>query len=85
MMLPQGVLGLIGPPQKTEAVTQENPFHTVRIDTYDGMRIEYDRMSPEKIVVGGIILTKGTKPAATPPASASASAPRTKPKAASGH
>jgi hypothetical protein len=77
MMLPQGVQGLIGPPQKTEAVTQENPFHTVQVDYYDGMRIEYDRMSPEKIVVGGIILTKGTKGAAAP----SASAPRPKPKA----
>lgn len=83
MMLPQGVQGLIGPPQKTEAVTQENPFHTVQVDSYDGMRIEYDRMSPEKIVVGGIILTKGTKSAAAP--SASASAPRTKPKAAPPH
>jgi hypothetical protein len=82
-MLPQGVLGLIGPPRKTEAVTQENPFHTVQVDYYDGMRIEYDRMSPEKIVVGGIILTKGTKSAAVP--SASVSAPRTKPKAAPGH
>jgi hypothetical protein len=75
MMLPKGVEGLIGPPQKTEAVTQENPFHTVQVDYYDGMRIEYDRMSPEKIVVGGIILTKGTKSGAAP----SASAPRTKP------
>jgi hypothetical protein len=83
MMLPQGVLGLIGPPQKTEEVTEDNPFHTVRVATYDGMRIEYDRMSPEKIVVGGIILTKGTK---SPPApSASASAPRPKPKAAPAH
>jgi hypothetical protein len=49
----------------------------VQVDDDDGMRIEYDRMSPEKIVVGGIILTKGTKGAAAP----SASAPRPKPKA----
>jgi hypothetical protein len=75
MMLPKGAQGLIGPPQKTETVTQENPFNTVQVDYYDGMRIEYDRVGPEKIVVGGIIITRGSKSLPAP----SASAPRPKP------
>jgi hypothetical protein len=69
MMIPSGVKGLIGPPLKTEPVSSGGPANTVQVDDYDGMRIEYDKLSLERVVVGGIILIKGTK---TPAAATSA-------------
>jgi hypothetical protein len=76
MMIPNGVRGLIGNPQKVEEVKDGGPNHTVEVDYYDGMRIEYDKLPPDRTVVGGIIITKGTKPFASPPA---ASHPRPTP------
>jgi hypothetical protein len=77
MMLPRGVQGLIGQPKKVETVTADNPFHTVEVDYYDGMRIEYDRLTPEKVVVGGIILTKSESASAGPPGSGAHPRPAT--------
>lgn len=76
MMLPRGVQGLIGQPKKVEQVTGDNPSHTVEIDSYDGMRIEYDRLTPEKVVVGGIVLTKSETSSPAPSGSAAPAHPR---------
>jgi hypothetical protein len=68
MMIPSGVHGLIGDPQKVEKVADGGPAHTVEVDTYDGMRIEYDELGPAHLVVGGIVLVKGSKTGAAPSA-----------------
>jgi hypothetical protein len=68
MMIPNGVRGLIGNPQKIEQVTNGGANGTVEVDYYDGLRIEYDHLPPDRTVVGGIIITKATKlPPAAPP------------------
>ena len=68
MMIPTGVESLIGRPQKVEDVTNGGPANTVQIAYYDGLRIEYDKMPTDRIVVGGIVVTKGSgKPLAAPP------------------
>ena len=79
MMLPRGVQGLIGEPKKVETITEDNPFHTVEVATYDGMRIEYDRLTPEKVVVGGIVLTKSDSATPAPSGSAARAHPRPAP------
>ncbi|HVW25246.1 MAG TPA: hypothetical protein VHC69_07720 [Polyangiaceae bacterium] len=68
MMIPKGVESLIGPPQKVEEVTNGGPADTVQIAYYDGLRIEYDKLPPERIVVGGIVVTKGSGKPLSPPA-----------------
>jgi len=83
MMIPSGVKGLLGAPVRTETVTNGGPANTVEIDDYDGMRVEYDKLPPERIVVGGIVITKSAKaPLAAP---SGAPAPHAKPKSARGH
>jgi hypothetical protein len=73
-MIPRGVEGLIGPPQKVEEVKDGGSANTVQIAYYDGLRIEYDKLPPGRVVVGGIVITKGSgNPLAAPSASKSTS------------
>ncbi|HEX4334419.1 MAG TPA: hypothetical protein VH062_00820 [Polyangiaceae bacterium] len=74
MMIPTGVKGLIGPPLKTEQVTNGGPAGTVEIDDYDGLRIEYDKLPPDRTVVGGIDIVKGSQTGAPSYPSAHAAA-----------
>lgn len=79
-MIPSGVEGLLGPPKKVEEVKDGGSANTVQIAYYDGLRVEYDKVPPPpgRVVVGGIVITKGSgKPLAPPPASA---APKSTPK-----
>lgn len=57
----------LGPPLKKETVSEDNPFHTVERDYYDGMTVEYDRYDNGQIVLGALIVEKpegGTAPSA---------------------
>lgn len=55
-MVPAAARELVGAPKNVRAVTGDNPFHTVEIHEYDGFRLEFDRISPESVVLGGVVL-----------------------------
>jgi len=56
-MVPGAVQELLGKPKATRAVEGENPNHTVEVYEYEGATLEFDRISPESVVLGGVILT----------------------------
>lgn len=56
-MFKAAIVELMGPPMKVEQVTDGGENHTVEIDYYDGMRLEYDKLFNGNVVLGGIILT----------------------------
>jgi hypothetical protein len=56
-MLPAAATELLGAPQQVRPVTEENPNHTVEVHEYDGFRLEFDRISAESVVLGGVVLT----------------------------
>jgi hypothetical protein len=60
-MLPAAVQELLGKPKATRPVEGENLHHTVEVFEYDGFRLEFDRISPESVVLGGVILTGPAK------------------------
>ena len=66
-MLQPAARELLGPPSKTEVVADGGENHTVAIDTYDGIRIEYDKLPNGNVVVGGMVIVKSTKPASAKP------------------
>jgi hypothetical protein len=55
-MLKNAVPELIGPPLKVEPVTDPGDAHTIEVDHYRGMRIEYDQLDNGTVVVGGIVI-----------------------------
>jgi hypothetical protein len=56
-MLPAAATELLGAPRQVRPVTEENPNHTVEVHEYDGFRLEFDRISAESVVLGGVVLT----------------------------
>ena len=56
-MLPGAVQELLGKPKASHPVEGENLHHTVEVYEYDGATLEFDRISPESVVLGGVILT----------------------------
>jgi hypothetical protein len=56
-MLPAAATELLGAPKQVRAVTGENDNHTVEVHEYDGFRLEFDRISAESVVLGGVVLT----------------------------
>ncbi len=70
-MIPSGVESLIGRPQKVEDVKDGGSAKTVQIAHYDGLRIEYDKVPPDpgRVVVGGIVVTRGSGKALAAPSS----------------
>jgi hypothetical protein len=62
MMLPTGVDELLGKPTKAEPAKDPGQWGTVEIREYPGMRLEFDRLSTGKVVLGGIVLTKADVP-----------------------
>jgi hypothetical protein len=57
MLLP-AVRELLGPPLKVTPVTDGGEAHTVEVDDYKGMRIEFDRKDNGYIVVGMIDISR---------------------------
>jgi hypothetical protein len=58
-MLEAGVQEFLGKPKavrKVEKPDAENPNLTVEVHEYDGFTLEYDRLGPERVVLGGVIL-----------------------------
>jgi hypothetical protein len=60
-MVPRAVQELLGKPRATRPVEGDNPHHTVEIYEYDGVTLQFDRISPESVVLGGAILTAPAK------------------------
>jgi hypothetical protein len=59
MMVPDAVIEDIGKPKRTEEVTGDNPYDTVRRDTYDGMILEYDKNRANgRLMLGAIRIVK---------------------------
>lgn len=77
-MLMTGVQELLGKPKAVHQVKDPNPYKTIEIHDYDGFSLEYDRPDPDRVVLGGIILT-------APRAGAAASATKASSKAKPSH
>jgi hypothetical protein len=60
-MLQPAARELLGPPLRTEVVQDGGENHTMAIDVYDGLRVEYDRLPKGSIGVGGMVIVKSTK------------------------
>ncbi|HEX7670108.1 MAG TPA: hypothetical protein VF395_11015 [Polyangiaceae bacterium] len=60
-MLQPAARELLGAPIKTEVVQDGGENHTMAIDIYDGLRVEYDRLPKGSIGVGGMVIVKSTK------------------------
>ena len=50
----------LGPALRQEKVTGDNPNHTEERQYYDGMTVEYDRYDNGNMVLGGVIIEKGS-------------------------
>jgi hypothetical protein len=59
MMLQPAVPELYGVPLKVEQVKDGGSANTVEIHTYNGMRLDFDRMPNGTVVVGAIHIVKG--------------------------
>lgn len=59
MMLQTAVRELYGAPLKVDPIKDGGPAGTVEIYTYNGMRIEFDRLANGNVVVGAIHILKG--------------------------
>jgi hypothetical protein len=55
-MLDRGVREMIGAPRAVRSVQGDNPNHTVEEHDYDGFTLQFDRISPESVVLGGVIM-----------------------------
>jgi hypothetical protein len=75
-MLMSGVQELLGKPKAVHQVKDPNPYNTIEVHDYDGFSLEYDRPDPDRVVLGGIILTA---PHAGAPASATKARSKAKP------
>jgi hypothetical protein len=56
-MLVAGAQESLGKPKAVRKVEGENAFSTIEVHEYDGFLLEYDRLGPERVVLGGVILT----------------------------
>jgi hypothetical protein len=65
-MVPNAARELAGAPKSVRPITGDNPFHTVEVYEYDGYRLEFDRVSPDSVVLGGVVLLAPGSPAALP-------------------
>lgn len=53
-MLPWAVHQYLGQPLSVTKVTADNPNHTVSVEHYTGMDLEFDELGPERVVLGGV-------------------------------
>lgn len=57
-MYPQAVIKELGPPKEVEKVEEANPFDTIEVHHYDGMRLEYDKLPNGNVVLGGVVIRR---------------------------
>jgi hypothetical protein len=55
-MLETAVKESFGAPQRSEAPPEPGPWNTVERATYDGMTLEFDRLGPDRVVLGGVVI-----------------------------
>ncbi len=55
-MLPAGARELLGAPKATRTISEANPNNTVEVYEYDGFSLEFDRTTPQTVVLGGVVL-----------------------------
>lgn len=61
-MIPKAVIEILGPPLRSQRVTETNVFSTIDRDTYPGgMELEYDEYTNGKVMLGAVIITKEKK------------------------
>lgn len=63
-MLMEPTQELLGKPKrvrKLEGAELDNPYSTVEIHEYDDFSLEYDRLGPDRVVLGGVTLTAPAK------------------------
>jgi hypothetical protein len=58
-MVPEAVIESLGEPKTSVEVKEQNPYNTVRRDTYDGLILDYD-LNPanKRLMLGGIRIVK---------------------------
>jgi len=67
-MVMSGVQELLGKPKAVHPVKEANPYGTIELHDYNGFSLEYDRLDPDRVVLGGIVLTApghGAKPSSS--------------------
>lgn len=57
-MLPWAVRRVLGPPLETAKKDGSGPDHTVEVDHYNGMTLQYDKLSNGKLALGEIRIHK---------------------------
>jgi hypothetical protein len=65
-MMPTAARELVGAPKSVRPISADNPYHTVEVHEYDGYRLEFDRVGPTSVVLGGVVLHAAGAPGASP-------------------
>jgi hypothetical protein len=78
-MVMSGVQELLGKPKAVHPVKEANPYGTIELHDYNGFSLEYDRLDPDRVVLGGIVLTAPGKGAPKPSSAQPSGAPPGKP------
>lgn len=60
-MIPTAIQEHLGPPRNVERSDKQGTENRVEIHSYDGLRIEYDRIENGNLVMGGILVLKEPK------------------------
>lgn len=63
-MHPAAIQEHLGPPQKIEPITPIGPDGFAERHVYDGITLEFDRWSNDKLLLGAVVLTKNATAAA---------------------
>lgn len=88
-MIPAAIQEHLGPPRNVERSDKTGTDNRVEVHSYDGLRIEYDRIENGNLVMGGIVVLKepkaaidggsGGRSSAAPPSPPSSGARATQP------
>jgi hypothetical protein len=65
-MVPNAARELVGAPKSVRPISGDNPYHTVEVHEYDGYRLEFDRIGPDSVVLGGVVIHSPGAPGAAP-------------------
>jgi len=65
-MVPTAARELAGAPKSVRPVSGDNPYHTVEVHEYDSYSLEFDRVTPDSVVLGGVVLRAPVAPGAPP-------------------